>query len=181
MSTATPLYCVGPPHPVRDACVASGAEVRVFDDVPSFRSVDGEPGLVVLTPGVPPSALLELLELLWERGPGWTLAVGEGDPPTFRSVSIGLPGDTRALREHLSAPAGNKTSLVDLREALVQIARTRHDVNNPLTAALAEIQILLMDAEPHTEQHESLLVVQEQLRRIRDLLAATGHLRLPRD
>ena len=53
-------------------------------------------------------------------------------------------------------------------------------MNNPLTAAVAEVQILLMDAAENPEAQEGLLVVQEQLRRIRDLVAATGHLRLPR-
>jgi signal transduction histidine kinase len=92
---------------------------------------------------------------------------------------MGVEAGPEALAEHLAGEAGRRVALVDLPEALRQIARIRHDVNNPLTAGMAEIQILLMDTEDDPEASEALLVVQEQLRRIRDLLASTRHLRLP--
>jgi hypothetical protein len=44
-------------------------------------------------------------------------------------------------------------------------------VNNPLTAALAEVQLLRMDHPPGTEEGEALAVVEEQLKRIRDMVA----------
>lgn len=128
------------------------------------------------------SAAVGLLRDLWDAGPGWTLAVADGgDPPTLRTLSLGLPTGPEALVQHMVGAVGAQVTLIDLREALIQIAKNRHDVNNPLTAALAETQILLMDADDDPETREALLTVQEQLRRIRDLVASTGHLRLPRN
>jgi len=48
-------------------------------------------------------------------------------------------------------------------------------LNNPLTSALAEVQLLLFDVED-AEVRESLEVAQTQLRRMRDMIAAARHL-----
>ena len=61
----------------------------------------------------------------------------------------------------------------------LEVARIRHDLNNPLTSALAEVQLLLFDANDE-ELRESLEVNQNQLRRMRDLIASTSHMRPPR-
>jgi signal transduction histidine kinase len=66
--------------------------------------------------------------------------------------------------------------LLELHRVLLEISRARHDINNPLTSALAETQILLLDVPPG-EVRDGLETVQTQLRRIRDLVAATRHLR----
>lgn len=51
------------------------------------------------------------------------------------------------------------------------LAATRHDLNNLLMAALAETQLLLLDqVTPETKQ--SYEFIQEQLRGMRDLIAA---------
>jgi signal transduction histidine kinase len=55
------------------------------------------------------------------------------------------------------------------------LARIRHDLNNPLTAALAETQLLRLDSD-----EEGLAVIEEQLRRLRDLILELGAWRLPR-
>jgi len=68
-------------------------------------------------------------------------------------------------------------TLLELHGVLAEVARARHDLNNPLTSALAEVQILLMDAPPGGAEEESLLIIQDQLRRLRDRLVATRHLR----
>jgi len=181
MSTSQALYFIGPPGPARDACCEVGEHVRVFDDQAAFNATEHKaPGLVVISPP-DEGAALSLLADLWEAGAGWTLALADGgDPPTLRTLSLGLPVGPEALAEFVDREVGGQVTLVDLREALIQIAKARHDVNNPLTAAVAEVQILLMDAADDAEAEEGLLVVQEQLRRIRDLVAATGHLRPPR-
>lgn len=181
MSTSQALYFIGLPGPARDACSELGEHVRVFDDEAAFKAAeDKPPGLVVLSVREESSALTLLYDL-WEAGAGWTLAlVDGGDPPMLRTLSLGLPAGTEALAGYLAGEVGGQRTLVDLREALIQIAKTRHDVNNPLTAAVAEVQILLMDSGDDPEAREGLLVVQEQLRRIRDILAATRHLHLPR-
>ena len=181
MSTSQALYFIGPPGPARDACSELGEHVRAFDDEAAFGAAeDKSPGLVVLSVQEGRSALT-LLHELWEAGTGWTLALADsGDPPMLRTLSLGLPSGSEALAGYLAGEVGGQVTLVDLREALIQIAKTRHDVNNPLTAAVAEVQILLMDAGDDPEAQEGLLVVQEQLRRIRDLMVATRHLHLPR-
>jgi len=181
MATSPALYFIGPAGPVRDACAAAADLTQEFDDVDSFAAAEElRAGLVVITDRDEGMAL-KLLRELWDAGTGWTLAIAEaGDPPTLRSLSVGLPAGPEALAQFAGGDVGAHVSLVDLREVLIQIARNRHDVNNPLTAALAETQILLMDAYEDSEVQEALLTVQEQLRRIRDLLASTAHLRLPR-
>jgi len=65
----------------------------------------------------------------------------------------------------------SRASLLSLRLLVAELARVRHDLNNPLTAALAEVQLLLMDQPGDSEEAESLRVVEAQLKRIRDLVA----------
>jgi signal transduction histidine kinase len=109
------------------------------------------------------------------------VAIAGGEEPVeFRTVALGIASDAEAIGTHRVGEVGYRTALVDMHEALVQVARTGHDVNNALTAALAEVQILLMDLEDEGELREALDIIQEQLRRIRDLVANTGHLRPPR-
>ena len=50
------------------------------------------------------------------------------------------------------------------------LAKTRHDLNNRLMAALAEVQLLLLDqATPEAKQ--SYEFIQDELRAMRDLIA----------
>lgn len=51
---------------------------------------------------------------------------------------------------------------------ILELVRTvRHDANNPLTAALGHVQLLLADPATHdTETLESLRVVESELRRL---------------
>jgi signal transduction histidine kinase len=155
--------------------------VRFFENLGDFESAqDKAPGLVVITSAHEASAVA-LARELWEAGPGWTVAIAGGEEPVeFRTVALGIASDAEAIGTHRVGEAGYRTALVDMHEALVQVARTGHDVNNALTAALAEVQILLMDLEDEGELREALDIIQEQLRRIRDLVANTGHLRPPR-
>ena len=55
----------------------------------------------------------------------------------------------------------------------------RHDINNPLTAAMAEVQLLLMDLEADSEVGSAIRLVEDQLRRIRDLVAELPEHRPP--
>jgi signal transduction histidine kinase len=69
--------------------------------------------------------------------------------------------------------------ILDLHWILRVVARARHDLNNPLTSGLAEVQLLLMDEHP-PEVRESLETIQEQFRRLRDMVAELTVLRVPR-
>jgi signal transduction histidine kinase len=59
------------------------------------------------------------------------------------------------------------------------LSRARHDINNPLTSALAEVQLLLLDGESDPGLAESMEIIQEQLRRIRDLVIGLSRFRPP--
>lgn len=110
------------------------------------------------------------------------LAELAGPPVEARAIAVTWPGDDGVLRGIGIRRAEPLARLVDRalnpgegegpdpQEVRELVARVRHDINNPLTSALAETQLLLMD-HPGGEIAESLEQVQEQLRRIRDLTA----------
>lgn len=131
---------------------------------------EGRPGgMVVLDGALPPTTLLEVLvDLGASKGEWGAILVQSGEDGGLQGLPLspGLPGALGAVVEAEARGAG-------LRALLRAVARARHDINNPLTSALAEVQLLLMDLEGEGtdgELRESLLLVQAQLRRIRDLV-----------
>jgi signal transduction histidine kinase len=96
---------------------------------------------------------------------------GEGvAEPRILPLSPGTSVTVETLQDRLREE-DSRASLLSLRLLVAELARIRHDVNNPLTAALAEVQLLLMDQPGDSEEAESLRVVEAQLKRIRDLVA----------
>jgi signal transduction histidine kinase len=61
--------------------------------------------------------------------------------------------------------------VLGVEDLLDRLRTVRHEINNPLAAALAEVQLQLMDA-PDDETRRAFGVVQDQLRRIKALVAA---------
>ena len=63
---------------------------------------------------------------------------------------------------------------------IVQIVRRiRHDANNPITAALGHVQLLLDDpAVTDPEVKESLEVVESELRRLTEILKRLGDIKV---
>lgn len=61
----------------------------------------------------------------------------------------------------------------DRLEEIVQVVRrVRHDANNPLTAALGRVQLLLEDESiPEGELREDLRVIESELQRLSGILA----------
>jgi signal transduction histidine kinase len=58
-----------------------------------------------------------------------------------------------------------------IAEIVQLVRRVRHDANNPLTAALGHVQLLLDDpGVTDPEVIESLKVVESELRRLTDIL-----------
>lgn len=59
-------------------------------------------------------------------------------------------------------------------KAMVELVRTtRHDANSPITAALGHVQLLLDEpAAQDAEVQESLKLVESELKRLIDILAA---------
>jgi signal transduction histidine kinase len=174
-----PLYIVAPAGTLRDAAVAAVAgDAEVFD--PPLRAAvlqDRTPGVVLAdVSDLGAGALVEAATTL--KGPDWVFAVLEAtDPPTVRTISSGHASTLADVAHCVEEDAeGPRDGLLELHRVLTEISRARHDINNPLTSALAETQILLLDV-PEGEVREGLETVQTQLRRIRDLVAATRHLR----
>jgi signal transduction histidine kinase len=58
-----------------------------------------------------------------------------------------------------------------ITEFIQLVRRVRHDANNPLTAALGHVQLLLDDpAVSDPEVIDSLKIVENELRRLTDIL-----------
>ena len=70
------------------------------------------------------------------------------------------------------------TSDEKLRELVAFVRRVRHDANNPLTAALGHVQLLLTDpAVQDADVLESLQIVESELRRLIDILRQLNEVR----
>lgn len=202
------MYVVSPPGPERDAVIARlGSPVEgVFDSVEAFLtethgSANGDAAeamgpqgplfpaahhangvttrLVLLGADVSPEETLKLVRAVAERDGTWVPLVLESDAaaggPIARTLSVGFP---LVLDELLDRVDEAEKPILELRSVLRFISRARHDINNPLTSGLAETQLLLMDVE-EGEIRESLEVIQDQLRRIRDLVASLSVLKQP--
>lgn len=64
------------------------------------------------------------------------------------------------------------------REMVEFVRKVRHDANSPITAALGYVQLLLDEpVAQDAEVKESLEVVEEQLRRLRDIVARLKEVR----
>jgi hypothetical protein len=177
--SAKPVYVIAPHGALRDRCVAGIPGCVVADPGSGLRALAAMPPGVVLV-DVRGPALEELAEAGSALSPadGWALcAVAEegGGTPCVRTISLGARHALEDVLEYAGdSPA--KGRLLTLHGVLTEVSKARHDLNNPLTSALAEVQILLMDSDGGLAE-ESLLTIQEQRRRMRDLLLATRHLR----
>ena len=59
----------------------------------------------------------------------------------------------------------------DINEIVELVRRVRHDANNPLTAALGHVQLLLDDPVIVDEEaRESLRIIESELRRLTEIL-----------
>ena len=149
---------------------------EVVDPDHWFETGTREPGLVVLDPhAMTPGGLVHLLsECIAEDG--WVVAAWRGDED-LRVLNASPRYGARDLVQAFDGEDG-APYLLDLRRIMKDVSHARHDLNNPLTSALAETQLLLMD-EPGGEVQASLETVQHQLRRLRDLIKLLSPIRLP--
>lgn len=68
---------------------------------------------------------------------------------------------------------------MESKEIIELVRRIRHDANNPLTAALGHVQLLLDDpAIIDDEVRESLRIVESELRRLTDILRKLNEITL---
>lgn len=75
------------------------------------------------------------------------------------------------VKRSMELASGGAARDDELDRVLSVVSRARHDMNNPLTAILAEVQLLLMDADQLSEEHRrSLQTVEEQTQRLREMV-----------
>ena len=66
-----------------------------------------------------------------------------------------------------------------ITEIVELVRRVRHDANNPITAALGHVQLLLDDPAVHDEEvRDSLRIVESELRRLIEILRRLGEIRV---
>jgi signal transduction histidine kinase len=66
-----------------------------------------------------------------------------------------------------------------LNDIVMLVRRVRHDANNPITAALGHVQLLLEEpAAQDPEIRESLVVVESELRRLIDIMRQLNEVRV---
>lgn len=177
MDQPRPAYVVGSPGALRDRVMArlDPDGMTVVTDPATFPD-EGSPGVVLLlAEGLEGDAVLELLHRLATGNGEWTpcLVRERGGEVEVRTLSVGWREDLDAV---VSFRNGDDDRLLELRRAAERMSRSRHDINNPLTSGMAETQLLLMDVED-PEARAALGTIQTQLRRIRDLVAATKGIR----
>ncbi len=135
---------------------------------------EGEEGWILLPEDVDPALLQGVISATLRCPRRWSLFLvlnGRSEVPRLAALSVGDPVPADFVAERLeTAPA-----VFSLRHATHEIARIRHDLNNPLTAAMAETQLLRMDSDD-----EGLASIETQLRRLRDMIAELVQWRLPR-
>ncbi len=174
-------------------------KVTRVSEADAFPQPGSTPGWVILSPELPDAVVIGLLRRMGCAHGPWSplLLLGDlddlqdladrddlGNPEDLGTLKAGdVNGELRllplspgtsvtveTLQGRLQEEDTQATSLSH-RLLVAELARIRHDVNNPLTAALAEVQLLLMDQPGDSEEAESLRVVEAQLQRIRDLVA----------
>lgn len=181
-----PVVLIEPPGSARDRILAAALEapVEVTDSVEGFfvqaGGTEEDWGIALLGPGLDAAEIFRLLE----GQEGWTapwsvFRVEErAGELMVRSLSLGPAQELAAVLAVAKDPAG-KGPAMELNWILRVVAKARHDLNNPLTAGLAEVQLLLMD-DHGSEVNESLNTIQQQFRRLRDMVAELSRMRAPR-
>jgi DNA-binding response OmpR family regulator len=85
---------------------------------------------------------------------------------------------TRELRKALSAAEQDLVRAERLAAIGEMTVTLHHEINNPLMAALAEVDLLLVDRAAMTDQHQQALTqIRGALHRIRDIVQRIGQLR----
>lgn len=186
MDASVALHVIAPSGRGRARIEAALEPLRpvVHDSVDTFRrDALGDACAVVVDVdgGVESRALLDLCCEVADERREWIVLLPEDDGAggvTLRPLSTGFPMDPGSLRAFLDDDQ-NDTPPLELHHVLRAVARVRHDINNPLTAGMAETQLLLMDVGDDDEARESLETVHRQLERIQNLVKEMRRLRRP--
>ncbi len=188
MPDPTPRYLIAPQgvdlSTLRKCLQASGRLREVPSPEVLLSGGEGgralEPGWVFVPSEVDSGIVHELVSRLGRESGAWALLLVDHDGDGFSVVPVS-PGFREGWGSTLERmeEGGTARALLSFRHSLEEVSRIRHDVNNPLTSALAETQLMLMEPESDPEREEALRVVETQLRRIRDLIGELTALRAP--
>lgn len=131
--------------------------------------------VLLLADSVPAGDALGLLRDLADDRTPWIVALVEdaADGVELRTLSLGW---SRSLDDIAAWVEGEGDAPLELRHVVRRVARTRHDINNPLTSALAQTQLLLLE-HGEGEVGEDLRDVETQIKRIAELVASTASIR----
>lgn len=176
-----PVYLLSPAAP--DAVLRALVPEREIVHLVHSGELSGrEAGLLLLPPELAPAQMVDALvrAAAAPAEASWLPVLVErsldGGAARCLPLSLGWVTPPEELARWVGGDRDAK--VLELRHALAQVARGRHDINNPLTSAMAETQLALMDAtEPVVRS--GLETIMEQLRRIRDLVAGLRSLRPP--
>lgn len=189
MPDPTPRYLVAP-EGVDIATLRSQLEalgpLRVVSGPEELLGTEGsegaaDPGWIFVPAEWAVGRLHRLLIQLADQSGAWSplLVATDGERVSVLPISPGYREEWNSALERMAA-AGTPAALLSFRRCLEELSRIRHDINNPLTAALAETQLMLMESDLEEDRKESLEVVEAQLRRIAALVAELTTLRAPR-
>lgn len=179
-----PMYLLEPAGPPREEVVDRlPAGIVAVESMDSFLALSppDHGGVLVLGPTLPPAEVVRALETRGRAGSGWlTVRVVRGeDDLEFRPVTLGFPARARDLVSRARGETPEEP-VMDMDSLLHAFSRIRHDMNNPLTSALTETQLLLLDVTEE-ETRTALRSVERQLGRIRDLIRDLSRFRPPTD
>ncbi len=174
MTEQRPVYALSPETPdasLRD--LLPGRELTYLTTAAELHGL--APGVLLLPIELPPDQLVAALNHIaaaTTEGP-WLLLMVErfADGAHSRAIPLSVGWPTPAEQVARWAAGDRDADVLELRHVLARVARGRHDINNPLTSAMAETQLALMDATDPVIR-ASLETLEEQLRRIRDLVAS---------
>lgn len=188
MSDGPTILIVSPSAERREraeAALAGSAEVIRADSLATaLEEISvGRMGIAVIDGDLPENGAADLLSALGSPGRAilWTAELRPDLVDYGAFVQLPHDVDDRSLADaalwllEVARSAERARDGADregeLDRILDVVSRARHDMNNPLTAILAEVQLLLMDADQLSEEHRrSLRTVEEQTQRLREMV-----------
>ncbi len=184
LSRHEPRYLLAPPGSLTPELRSRLEALGPFSEVDSPDALGNgdaaEPGWILVPARAGAGPVTALLERLGGMPGVWSplLVVEQGEEVSVLPISPGFRSDLDEVRGRLEREDA-ADAVLSFRKALPVLSRVRHDINNALTAAFAEVQLLLLDIAPGSEEERSLRSVETQLRRVRDLVAELSPIRPP--
>jgi hypothetical protein len=129
--------------------------------------------LLLLAEGLRAEDVVEVLRACARSHCAWCPVLVESDARGLRALPL-TPSHEYALEEvSLFCRTGEGGLVFRLDEVLDRARALGHDINNPLGAALVEVQMLLLDA-PDDESRRVFGNLQQLLRQIKNMVAGLG-------